>query len=130
MEWNALLLATAVASGFGPFATARAPVTSDVRGPRAPARVERGHVAHVAWRAYRATVGSFQGPRCPHAPSCSMYAAEAVERHGLVAGGVIAAQRLYRGSRSSSARPLRRDGSGRYVDPLDDATSWMEEPRP
>jgi putative component of membrane protein insertase Oxa1/YidC/SpoIIIJ protein YidD len=126
MQWTALLLATAVGSGFGPFATARAPVTSDGVRAGATAAARRPSVADVPWRGYRATVGRFQGPRCPHVPSCSTYAAEAVQRHGLVAGGVVAAQRLLRGERSSAARPLRRDASGRYVDPLGDATFWLE----
>jgi hypothetical protein len=128
MDCCALLLAAALAAGVGPFATPAAPVTADAGRTRA-APASDADVAELPRRAYRATVGQFQGPRCPHAPSCSAYAAQAVRRHGLVAGGVIAAQRLLRGERSSAVRALRRDAAGRWVDPLEDATFWLERRR-
>jgi hypothetical protein len=125
MPSSALVLALALASGFGPFASAGAPVTSDARAAARPGPPGDAGLVEVPWRAYRAAVGSFQGPRCPHAPSCSLYARQAVRRHGLAAGAVIAAHRLYRGARSSAARALGRDGEGRYVDRLEDATFWL-----
>lgn len=129
MQWTALLLASALGAGFGPFATRRAPVTADARGAHASARAEAPAAIELPWRAYRASVGSFQGPRCPHAPSCSVYSLQAVRRHGWLAGGVLAAQRLLRGTRSSSVRGLARDAEGRYVDRLEDATFWLRRER-
>jgi hypothetical protein len=128
MHSCALVLAVSLASGFGPFATGRAPVTSDARpaARTAPAWDAVGLV-EVPWRGYRAAVGSFQGPRCPHTPSCSLYAMQAVSRHGLVAGAIVSAHRLYRGRRSSAARELARDRDGRWVDRLEDATFWLEQ---
>jgi hypothetical protein len=126
MHWTALVLASALGSGFGPFAAPRAPVTSDAARARSPIDAgDASRIVHLPWRAYRATVGSFQGPRCPHVPSCSVYALRAVGRHGVLAGGAIATQRLLRGSRSSAVRALRRDREGRYLDPLEDATFWL-----
>ena len=41
-------------------------------------------------------VSPFLRPRCRYWPSCSSYAAEAVERHGPARGGALAARRLLR----------------------------------
>jgi putative membrane protein insertion efficiency factor len=53
-------------------------------------------------RGYQAVISPalavFFGPagRCRYTPSCSQYAREAIGRHGVVAGGVLAATRLCR----------------------------------
>ena len=41
-------------------------------------------------------VFAFFGARCRHYPSCSDYAAEAIERHGALKGGVLTVSRLCR----------------------------------
>lgn len=122
---NTVALLTAAVVGFGPFPTITHPVTSEAKRPEQAWRPDAGQVAYTPWRLYRASVGSFQGPRCPHTPSCSAYALEAVRREGLVLGGAIAAHRLFRGARSSSVRLLLRDPSGRWMDTLEDATFWF-----
>jgi putative component of membrane protein insertase Oxa1/YidC/SpoIIIJ protein YidD len=123
---SAPLLAAILAAGFGPFATPRHPVTGETAAPKAAAAPGGGDLSlELPWRAYRATVGSFQGPRCPHVPSCSVYARAAVSRHGLAAGLVIAVPRLLRGERGSGISLLPRDRDGRLVDLLDDATFWL-----
>lgn len=45
---------------------------------------------------YRYTLSPLLGTRCRFAPSCSCYAAQAIERHGLLKGGLLAAKRLLR----------------------------------
>lgn len=152
MLGSAPLIALAVAAGFGPFPSPRHPVTRDAVAGRAdrasPALLARSadraptspplrggegrgagaHLeatAYVPWSAYRTVVGSFQGPRCPHTPSCSVYALSAVGRYGLVAGGVVTVPRLLRGARSSAVLALPRAADGRLVDLLEDATFWM-----
>ena len=57
----------------------------------------------IAARAARATVRAYQvvvspvlGPRCRFLPSCSEYAIDALERHGLWRGGWLALQRIVR----------------------------------
>jgi putative component of membrane protein insertase Oxa1/YidC/SpoIIIJ protein YidD len=125
---SAPLVAAVLAAGFGPFAAPGHPVTRDAVFAAAPAREGGDLTLELPWRAYRATVGAFQGPRCPHVPSCSLYAREAVRRHGLAAGLVLAAPRLLRGERGSGYALLPRDADGRRVDLLDDATFWLRRP--
>ena len=49
-----------------------------------------------AVRLYQATLSPLLGPACRYAPSCSHYAVEAIERHGLGRGSWLAARRLLR----------------------------------
>ena len=51
-------------------------------------------VALVA--AYRYTVSPMLGRHCRFHPSCSAYAQEALERHGVLRGGWLAARRVCR----------------------------------
>lgn len=47
-------------------------------------------------RAYQLLVSPVLGPSCRYLPSCSEYAAEAIERHGALAGTWLALRRLAR----------------------------------
>jgi putative membrane protein insertion efficiency factor len=49
----------------------------------------------VVWL-YRHTLSFLLGPRCRHLPSCSEYADEALQRHGLWAGGWMTLARIAR----------------------------------
>ena len=63
------------------------------------------------------------GPRCAHKPSCSIYAQQAMARHGLPKGAWLALNRLMRGAHSSVLRrlPMVRGASGIFfLDPLPD----------
>lgn len=46
--------------------------------------------------AYRLLLSPLLGPRCRFAPSCSEYAIEAIESHGVLRGGVLALRRVAR----------------------------------
>jgi putative membrane protein insertion efficiency factor len=50
----------------------------------------------LAIRGYQVTFGAIMPPVCRYTPSCSRYAAEAIQRHGAVRGGWLAARRLAR----------------------------------
>jgi putative membrane protein insertion efficiency factor len=45
---------------------------------------------------YRYSLSPLIGPRCRHLPTCSDYAEEALDRHGLWAGGWMALARILR----------------------------------
>jgi putative membrane protein insertion efficiency factor len=47
-------------------------------------------------RAYQHAVSPMLGARCKYYPSCSEYAAQAIERFGILRGLVLAAWRLLR----------------------------------
>lgn len=49
-----------------------------------------------ALKAYRYAVSPMLGRNCRFVPSCSEYAIEAVERHGALKGGWLAARRVCR----------------------------------
>jgi uncharacterized protein len=50
----------------------------------------------LALRLYKRLVSPFFLPACRYVPTCSEYAAEAIERHGAVRGSLLAAWRLLR----------------------------------
>ena len=50
----------------------------------------------AAIRIYQMTFGAVMPPVCRYTPSCSRYAAEAIEVHGAMRGGWLALKRLGR----------------------------------
>ncbi len=54
------------------------------------------HGAHLLLRFYQLTLSSVIGRWCRHMPSCSSYMDEAIQRHGLWAGGWMGTGRLCR----------------------------------
>ena len=70
------------------------------------ARFEKGARALVValiW-GYQKVVSPLFPPRCRFVPSCSRYAVEAVQVHGVIAGGWLSVKRLAR------CQPLARSG--------------------
>lgn len=57
-----------------------------------------------AIRLYQLTLSPYLGRQCRFYPTCSHYAAEAIQRHGLARGGWLALRRLAR------CQPLRPGG--------------------
>jgi uncharacterized protein len=55
-------------------------------------------------RVYKRWISPAFPPSCRYVPACSEYAMEAVERHGVLRGGGMAAWRLLR------CHPLAKDG--------------------
>jgi uncharacterized protein len=58
---------------------------------RGPALAARGLI-----RIYRHSLSALVGFECRHLPTCSSYADEAIDRHGLWAGGWMALARICR----------------------------------
>ncbi|MDR0550878.1 MAG: membrane protein insertion efficiency factor YidD [Spirochaetaceae bacterium] len=54
------------------------------------------NLALLLIRFYQLAISPHLRPRCRFYPSCSVYAYEAVERHGFVRGVYLAARRLLR----------------------------------
>lgn len=68
-------------------------------------------VALFVLAAYKSILSPILPSACKFYPTCSMYAKEAVERHGVMKGSWLAAKRLIR------CRPFARGG----FDPVPDA---------
>lgn len=47
-------------------------------------------------RLYKLILSPFLPPACRFYPTCSQYAAQAIEKHGVLRGGILAAKRLAR----------------------------------
>lgn len=47
-------------------------------------------------RFYQLTLSSIMGRRCRFLPTCSDYAKEAIDRHGVIRGGRLAVERVCR----------------------------------
>ena len=60
-----------------------------------PTRLVR-RLAHIAIRAYQLSLSSLTGRACRYLPSCSSYVDEAIDRHGLWAGGFMGLARICR----------------------------------
>jgi putative membrane protein insertion efficiency factor len=53
-------------------------------------------IAVAALRVYKIVISPLLPPACRFYPSCSEYAAQAFEKHGLLRGGAMAVSRLAR----------------------------------
>ncbi len=112
----------------GPFGDARHPVTREV-GTRSASRAppSGGDFLGVAHLLYRQVLSPIDGPRCSHRPTCSVYARQALGRHGFV-GLWLTYDRLLRDGRSSAVRGLPvhlQEGRLYYLDPLTESTFWL-----
>jgi len=61
---------------------------------------------------YRYAISPMTGPTCRFHPTCSTYALEAIEKHGAVRGGWLAARRL------SRCHPVSWLGGSEGYDPV------------
>jgi hypothetical protein len=79
-------------------------VSSDGNSTRQPASTPGVRVLLVGIEVYRATLAPFLGGHCRFLPSCSVYAEEALRRHGARRGVLLATRRLAR------CHPLTKGG--------------------
>ncbi|MCP5110159.1 MAG: membrane protein insertion efficiency factor YidD [bacterium] len=70
-------------------------------------------------RLYQKVVSPLTGPSCRYLPTCSTYAAEALETHGFLRGSWLAVKRVGR------CHPFREGG----YDPVPGRTASIEETR-
>ena len=70
----------------------RSPLRFAAEGVATPSKV----VLLLTLKAYRIVFRPLMGPACRFAPSCSIYASEAIERHGPLRGALLAVRRLAR----------------------------------
>jgi putative membrane protein insertion efficiency factor len=56
--------------------------------------LRKGVLAAIGW--YRRVISPALPPRCRYSPSCSAYAAEAIEHFGVLRGGWLSLRRLLR----------------------------------
>lgn len=54
------------------------------------------HILALPVRAYRLIFSPWVGHNCRYQPTCSVYALEALEAHGAIKGGYLAAKRILR----------------------------------
>lgn len=54
------------------------------------------NVLQAPIRFYRKVISPLKPPTCRFYPTCSMYALEAIEKHGAAKGGWLAARRIAR----------------------------------
>jgi hypothetical protein len=47
-------------------------------------------------RLYQKYISPLKGTKCPYIPSCSQYAVEALEKHGVIKGSILAVWRILR----------------------------------
>lgn len=66
-------------------------------------------------RAYAYLISPLTGPNCRFYPTCSQYAAQAVDRYGAAKGGILAVKRILK------CHPWHRGGG---VDPVPENIDW------
>lgn len=52
------------------------------------------HLCFILLTVYRTCVSPLLGPACRFHPTCSVYAQDAIERYGVIKGGLMAVRRL------------------------------------
>lgn len=96
-----------------------------------PKEAVAGHPSRIV-QFYQDHLSGAAGGRCPMVPSCSAYAAQAIEKHGPVKGWIMAFDRVLRCGRSetSLAPQIRINGQSLTHDPVSVNDFWWFTPPP
>lgn len=75
---------------------------------------------------YQKHISAVDGNRCPMYPSCSSYAAKAMEKHGVAIGWVMAIDRVVRCGRDEAtvSASYKIDGHILVYDPVEANDFW------
>jgi putative membrane protein insertion efficiency factor len=85
--------------------------------------------SHPVIAFYQRYISPVDGERCPMYPTCSAYAREAVERHGLFMGWIMACDRLVRCGRDETriSPTIVMKNSSMTLDPVSANDFWWYE---
>ncbi|SDF05585.1 membrane protein insertion efficiency factor YidD [Rhodospira trueperi] len=97
------------------------------------------HALRLLIRGYQLVLSPYLGQNCRFLPTCSSYAMEAIERHGVLAGGWLSLKRILRchpwggmgydpvpaprSPRTNAEDPARAGAADRLGDPPSDPAS-------
>ncbi|MFH1154608.1 MAG: membrane protein insertion efficiency factor YidD [Pseudomonadota bacterium] len=75
---------------------------------------------------YQKHISVVDGDRCSMVPSCSEYASQAVDKHGILMGCIMACDRLLRcgGDDTNTAEILYRNSRKYFLDPVEANDFW------
>ncbi len=110
---------------FGPWSIGERHPSLPERTPAAmltPAAVPYGptHSLSLAYLVWSRLLTAVDGPRCPHRPTCSRYASQAIGELGLVVGIVLTVDRLLHEASPVVAWPFERRAGGLVLlDPVE-----------
>ncbi len=75
---------------------------------------------------YQTVLSRADGARCGMYPTCSDYAYQALQKHGPLIGGVLAADRFMRSEDQAYYPPITKYGRTRLYDPVANNDFWFE----
>ena len=88
-----------------------------------------GRIASAPVRFYQRFLAEQWAPRCAYYPSCSHYALEAIRKHGVVVGSILAFDRLQHEANESRYSPrIIVNGEIKVYDPLENNDYWWYTP--
>ena len=75
---------------------------------------------------YQKVISPIDGDRCPMYPSCSQYAKDSIQKHGVVLGWIMSMDRLVRcGRDEKKISPSLYIGNKKYIyDPVENNDFW------
>jgi hypothetical protein len=78
---------------------------------------------------YKNHISPVDGGRCPSYPSCSLYAEQAMKKHGFFMGWIMTVDRLiHEGKEETAVSPyIHSDGEDLILDPVENNDFWWTQ---